>query len=1128
MQCPRCQHETPRDAEFCQECRAELVLTCTACGSGNATSHKFCKNCGARLTAAPGISVPGRILSSESYVPTYLAQKILSLKATLQDERKQVTVLFADIKSSLELLADRDPEEAGKLFDAVLERMIEAVHRYEGTVNHVMGDGLMALFGAPVAHEDHALRACYAALMMQEAIQKYSEEIRRKQGLTVQIRVGLNAGEVIIHAVRRDLQMDYTVVGLTVHLAARMEQIATPGCILITPSVLRLVEGYVNVKSLGPIPIKGLQQPMDVYEVVGAGSARSRLQAAAARGLTRFVGRFAEVQALCLALARARTGHGQVVAVVGGPGIGKSRLIHEFIHSPHTQSCLVLETNTVSYDRATPYLPVINFLKNYFDINPRNNVRTIRERVTGKVLALDQSLQEMLAPILDLLDALPNDHSFLRLDPVQRRQQTIQSLKSLILRESQVQPLVVVFEDLHWQDSLSLGILEEVVDSLQKERVLLIVSYRSEYQDNWTNRSHYQQLQLYPLPDESMEELLNILLGADVTLYGVKTLLMERAEGNPFFLEELVRTLVETGALSGERAEYRLSTSVSTIQVPPKVQAVIAARIDRLPQEQKRVIQEAAVVGKDVSFSLLNAITDQSEEELRRILSGLQSSEFLYESQLFPELEYTFKHALTHKVAYEGLLQERRREIHARIVTAIEKLHSGRLNEYVERLARHAFAGEVWRKALTYLRRAGAKFIDRPANREAVALFQQALQALTHLPADRNTLEQGIDIRFEIRNALQPLGELAEIIGYLKEAEDLARQLDDRRRLGWVASYLCEHFRMLGNPESAADAGEHALAIAQSLPDFPMQAVTNLPMGLLYHALGEYPIAVEFFKFNIDRLSGEQLNERFGLFGLASVFSRTFQGYCFAELGKFAEGISIAEEGVRIATATDHPYSRVYAHLGMGYLYLHKGELRQAIATLQHALEIGQFTQIPVGFAYGASYLGYALALVGHHQDALSLLEQTVEPGISTKFIARHSLRVAFLGHAYLLAGRVDEARKTVDCALELARAHKERGNEAYTLRLLGEVAAAHEEFASAESYYRSAILLAEELGTRPVTAHSHWGLARLTSRLHNQTAAEEHIRTARVLFREMDMIGWLYQMESEFESQQKLLVDSL
>ena len=619
-----------------------------------------------------------------------------------------------------------------------------------------------------------------------------------------------------------------------------------------------------------------------------------------------------------------------------------------------------------------------------------------------------------------------------------------------------------------------------------------------------------------------------ILLGVDSTLSGVKALLMERAEGNPFFTEELVRTLVETRVLSGERAEYRLSASVSAIQVPPKVQAVIAARIDRLPHEQKRVVQDAAVIGKDVPFSLLKAITDQGEEDLRRILSDLQSSEFLYEAQLFPEVEYTFKHALTHKVAYEGLLQERRREIHARIVTAIEKLQSGRLNEYVERLARHAFAGEVWSKALTYLRRAGAKSIDRPANREAVALFQQALQALTHLPEDRNTLEQGIDIRFEIRNALQPLGELAEIIGYLKEAEDLARRLDDQRRLGWVASYLCEHFRMLGKPESSAEAGGRALAIAQSLPDFPMQAVTNLPMGLLYYGLGEYPIAVEFFKFNIDRLSGEQLNERFGLFGLASVFSRAFLCYCFAELGRFAEGISIGEEAVRIAAAADHPYSRVYANLGMGYLYLHKGELRQAIAILQEALEIaGQFTQIPVGFAYGASYLGYALALVGRHKDALPLLEQTVEPSISTKFIARHSLRVAYLGHAYLLAGRVDEAERTADCALELAQLYKERGHEACALRLLGEVATAREKLSDAESYYQSAIRLAGELGAHPTIAHSHWGLARLSGRLDNKTAVEQHIKTARALFREMDMIGWLYKMESEFERQQKPLVDS-
>jgi len=497
----------------------------------------------------------------------------------------------------------------------------------------------------------------------------------------------------------------------------------------------------------------------------------------------------------------------------------------------------------------------------------------------------------------------------------------------------------------------------------------------------------------------------------------------------------------------------------------------------------------------------------------------LQESEFLYETQLFPELEYTFKHALTHKVAYDELLQERRRDVHARIVSAIERLQPDRLYELVESLAHHAFLGEVWVKALKYLRQAGAKFVERPATLEAVNFLQQALQALKHLPEERNTLEQGVDIRFEIRNALQPLGELDQILGYLQEAEHLARQLNDRRRLGWVAAYLAEHFRMLGKPEAAAEAGERALAIAHSLADFPMQVVTRLPMGLLHHSLGEYRQAVGFFRFNIDQIGGEMIHERFGLFGLPSVFSRTFLAYCLAELGEFAEAIAVGEQGIHIANAADQPYSRVYAHLGTGYVYLVKGELQQAISSLQRAVEIGEFTRIPVGFSYGASYLGYALALAGRVQEGLQLLEQVTGPPISTRLVARHSLRVAYLGQAYLLAGRINDAGSMAARALELARTHKERGHEAYVLRLLGEVAEGREDFAAADSYYRSGIQLSETLEMRPLTAKFHWGLARLSLRLKNANARKHHAAIARALFREMDMVGWLYRMESEFES---------
>ena len=447
MRCPSCGFENPEGMKFCGQCASSLGRRCPQCGFANPSGFAFCGQCATPLTEQPPTPRPQAPLS---YMPSHLAEKILTSKTALEGERKQVTVLFADLKGSMELLADRDPEEARALLDPELERMMAAVHRYEGTVNQVMGDGIMALFGAPIAHEDHAVRACYAALAMQASVKQHAAEVQRTKGVPIQIRVGLNAGEVVVCSIGSDLHMDYTAVGQTTHLAARMEQMAMPGSILITVDILRLAEGYVQVDPLGFVPIKGLQAPVEVYEVTGAGPVRTRLQAAAARGLTRFVGRDPELDQLRQALDRAGGGHGQVVAVIGEPGVGKSRLFWEFTQSHRTQGWLPLDSRSLSYGKATPYLPVIDLLKAYGQIEARDDARRIREKLTGKLLTLDETLKPTLPALLALLEVPVAEQAWHALDPLQRRRQTLEAVKRLLLRESQVQPVLVVFEDLHW------------------------------------------------------------------------------------------------------------------------------------------------------------------------------------------------------------------------------------------------------------------------------------------------------------------------------------------------------------------------------------------------------------------------------------------------------------------------------------------------------------------------------------------------------------------------------------------------------------------------------------------------------------------------------------------------------
>jgi class 3 adenylate cyclase len=582
MKCPSCNASVPEAAKFCSECGAPLPRVCPACGEDNPASAKFCSECGAQLAPAPSLASPAtggglangqpRFASAKDYTPKHLAEKILTSRAALEGERKQVTVLFADLKGSMELIAERDPEEARAILEPILERMMGAVHHYEGTVNLVMGDGIMALFGAPLAHEDHAVRACYAALRMQDAIRRFTVELRASHGLEVQIRVGLNSGDVVVGAIGSDLQMDYTAVGQTTHLAARMEQLAAPGTVRLTADTLRLAEGYVSVKPRGPMPVKGVPHPVEVFELTGAAELRGRLHAARARGLTHFVGRQDEIIQMQSTLAQARAGQGQIVAVVGEPGVGKSRLFLEFMHSHHMEGWLVIEASSVSYGKATPYLPLIDLLKAYFKIDQLDNARAVRAKVTGQIFELDEALREVVPAVLWLIEALASDDPFLALAPEQRRQRTLAAVKRLLLRESQLQPLFLVFEDLHWIDAETQAFLDDLINSVPTAALVLAVNYRPEYRHGWGGKTCYRQLRIDPLPVAGAEELLNALIGNDASVAPLKRLLIERTEGNPLFLEESVRALVETQDLVGEAGAYRLGRAAGAIQVPPMVQ----------------------------------------------------------------------------------------------------------------------------------------------------------------------------------------------------------------------------------------------------------------------------------------------------------------------------------------------------------------------------------------------------------------------------------------------------------------------------------------------------------------------------------------------------------------------------
>jgi class 3 adenylate cyclase/tetratricopeptide (TPR) repeat protein len=1042
MRCPQCHYDAPVDATFCPECGNKLVRLCARCQTTNAPDHKFCKQCGQPLPTSSAHRSAGMTSTSpQSYTPRYLAEKILTSRDALQGERKEVTVLFCDVVESSGLAERLDPEAMHQIMDQALRLMAEAIHRYEGTVNQFLGDGLMALFGAPVALEDHALRAVMAALRIQETINAYNEQLKAGRDVEILLRLGLNTGLVVVGRIGDDLRMDYTAVGDTTNVAARLQSLAEPGTILIGEATQRLVEGYIHGAAQGPVQIRGRTEPVRVYRVTGRRRGRSRLEVSIDRGLTPLVGRERELNLLHNCLIRVKAGRGQVVGIVGEPGIGKSRLLYEFRKSLEGERIVWLEGHCVSYGQNTPYLPILEILRTNFQIEDGDASLQLHDKLRRGIRQLDAKLEGCLPYVGELFGLPIEDELLTQLHPHLKQWKTFEALRALALAGSQRRPHVVVIEDLHWLDKTSEEYLTFLIESLAGTPVLLLTTCRPGCAVRWAVKTYYTQVTLDRLTRQEVEDLLHALLGAEPRLVPLMQLLMECAEGNPFFLEESVRMLVESEVLAGARGAYGLVKPLQTIRVPATVQAVLAARIDRLPPEDKHLLQTAAVIGKRVPLALLQALADQSDDAVRRGLTHLQAAEFLYDTGLFPDVQYAFTHALTYEVAYGSLLQERRRDLHGRIIEAIETLYADRLAEWRDRLAYHVVRGEVWSKALTY-------FHQNPASAPPV-----------------------IDASF------------------------------------W----------WMGEHERAIELSQRDLSAAAEFKDFAGQVVANFCLGQAYHALGDYPYAVDLLGQNVTALGDDLLRECFDMPGLASVLSRAWLVWCLAEQGRFGEGLTYGEEAIQIAESADHRYSLIVACVGLGVLHLQKGQPQSAIAVLERGKALSQAERLPQLFPLVAAPLGAAYALAGRTAEATPLLEETVEWGAALNFRGIQARRVAWLSEAYLLAGRGDEAMSAARRALDLSHAHKERGHEAWSLRLLGEIHARQDPPAvePAEASYRQALALAEELRMAPLLAHSILGLGMLYARSGRPQEARADLSTAVDLFRAMEMRRWLPQAET-------------
>jgi class 3 adenylate cyclase/predicted ATPase len=1091
MHCPSCHHDNRVGRRFCAECGTALAARCAACGATNEPGEKFCGACGASLghtAAGPRAEAGGaaaRIDVTAAVAPHEVPE----------GERKTVTALFADIKGSMELLEELDAEEARALLDPALTLMMEAVHRYGGYIVQSTGDGIFALFGAPVAHEDHPQRALYAGLRMQEDLKRYSDTLRARGQAPVSVRVGVNTGEVVVRMLQTDeTHTEYTPIGHSTSLAARLQALAAPGSIAISDTVRKFVEGYFTLTALGPARIKGVSEPVPVFEVMGLGPLRTRLQRAVGRGLTKFVGRQREIEALKQALEQAKAGHGQLAAVVGEAGVGKSRLFYEFKASAQS-GCLVLETFSVSHGKASAYLPVIDLLHGYFRIAPEDDARTRREKVTGRVLALDRTLEDALPYLFRLLGLSEGADLLAQMDAQLRRQRTLEAIKRLVLRESVNQPLLMLVEDLHWIDTETQALLNLLADALGTARVLLLVNYRPEYTHGWGSKTYYTQVRLDPLGRESATEMLAALLGESAELGPLTRRIIEQTEGNPFFMEEIVQSLFETGALV-RNGTVRLTRPLDALTLPTTVQGMVGERIDRLPPEQKELLQTLAVLGKEFALSLVRAVTGRGDEDLNRLLGELQLAEFIYEQPAAGDVEYTFKHALTQGVAYHSVLSERRKRLHERAGAAIEALGAGRVQDHLTELARHYSRTDNAAKAVEYLRLAGTQAAERSAYEEAIAQLSRGLERVQELPEGAEREQHELLLQLALGPALMTSKGFTapEVENAYGRATEICTRGGEGPQLWQALSGLWGFYLVRADLQRARGLAEQLLQSARPSGDARSLFMGHVAVGITLYWQGELSEAREHLQHAFDL--GGPLRQRLDSLPyeevVVLVLNRSYRALALYRLGYSDQAVREGRESVALAQESGHPSALTEALFHDGALHEFLGDVEvareRAEALIALATEQGFYQYV----VRGMLIRGCAVADGGQIEAGITELRGALDVMQAAGFELSRPHFTGILAEAYGKAGQPAQGIALIEEAVDCMNRTGQRTLEAGLQRIKGDLllAVSRDTQAEAEDCFRHAVECARRQSGKSMELSAALSLSRLWQRQGKHDAA--------------------------------------
>jgi class 3 adenylate cyclase/tetratricopeptide (TPR) repeat protein len=1097
MQCRQCQQDNVAGSNFCRSCGTRLIVVCASCGTELPSDSRFCHRCGTPVGGHEGAAAHP-FASPASYTPQHIAERIVTSKSALEGERKQVTVLFCDIVESTRLAERLDPEAMHTLMDGAFRLMAEAVHRYEGTVNQFLGDGLMALFGAPLALEDHAVRAVRAALAIQETLSGYATVLRTEHDVGLRLRFGLNTGPVVVGRIGDDLRMDYTAIGDTTHVAARLQAMAEPGTILISEATQRQVEGYVRSEPMGPMQLRHRSEPVSVFRVTGRRPARSRLEVAAERGLTQLVGREAELRVLHDRLARVRAGESQLVTVTGEPGAGKSRLLYEFHRGLASERLTWREGHCETSAQSMPYLPIVQILQTEFDIEDGDNPLQVQDKLRQGVVALDPALEPALPFLRELFGLAGGDEATRHLEPQIKRLRTFEAILAVITACSRRRPLVVMVEDLHWIDRTSEDCLAFLVDHLGALPVLLLTTHRPGYVVRWTEQSSHVRIALDLLTERESESMATALIGAPEIPPELLRVIWDKAEGNPLFVEEIATALRERGVV-GRGTDVRWPGG-AVVDIPPTIQDIIRARIDRLGEPVKRTVQNAAVIGREFGLRLLQRISDAAPD-VEPSVDTLKRLEFIHETRFAPELEFIFKHAVIKDVTYESLLVQRRRELHGAVGRAIEELYADRLEEQAALLAYHYARSDHGDRAVAYALTAGHRAARLYANTEARAFYEEALAIACRQPASAATDGAQIDAILGLAAVGVTRQDIERDLANLEQARTLAERTNDEPRMARVLYWRGRSLYVSGDSAGALEWATRSLAIADRLGDDALAAPPVNLMGRIHALRAEFARAAQLLERSVEQMRRlDNKSEESTAAGLA--------GWVLGWTGEFSRALVYADDGIRLAREIRNPFAEAAALLYRGIIADARGTWRDAIADFAAARTVAERAGDRFR-AYLAQFCeGRAHTMAGDPARGRALLEESLARAeqIGTKFFLA-GLKTA-LAQCLVALGELPPVPGLCREAIQVAQETGDRFFGALAHRALAEALGAlpSPDLAAAERELREAIRILEEIGARPERARTALTEARLLARLGRTAEAAAERERAVLMFETMGM----------------------